>query len=94
MVSSEVAYSNALPQRNAKTYLEREFFPFQREKLTEPNLQTHGTAMGTKMAASFANIFMAEGETDIIYQSPNKPLIWKTDTLTTYFRYGTQTKRQ
>ena len=33
--------------------------------------------MGTKMAVSFANIFMAEVETDIINQSPNKPLIWK-----------------
>ena len=41
------------------------------------NLQTHRTAMGTKMAVSFANIFMAEVETDIINQSPNKPLIWK-----------------
>ena len=40
-------------------------------------LQTHGTAMGTKMAVSLANIFMAEVETDIINQSPNKPLIWK-----------------
>ncbi|XP_068708141.1 uncharacterized protein [Montipora foliosa] len=40
-------------------------------------LQTHGTAMETKMAVSFANIFMAEVETDIINQSPNKPLIWK-----------------
>ena len=29
------------------------------------------------MAVSFANIFMAEVETDIINQSPNKPLIWK-----------------
>ena len=50
--------------------------------------------MGTKMAVSFANIFMAEVETDIINQSPNKPLIWKKNTLTTSFLYGTQTKRQ
>ena len=33
--------------------------------------------MGTKMAVSFANIFMAKIETDVINQSPNKPLIWK-----------------
>ena len=33
--------------------------------------------MGTKMAVSFANIFMAEVETDIINQSPYKLLIWK-----------------
>ena len=33
--------------------------------------------MGTKMAVSFANIFMAKVETDVINQSPNKPLIWK-----------------
>ena len=40
-------------------------------------LQTHGTAMGTKMAVAFANIFMATFETEIISQSPNKPLVWK-----------------
>ena len=39
--------------------------------------KSHGTAMGTKMAVSFANIVMAEVETDIMNQSPNKPLIWK-----------------
>ena len=33
--------------------------------------------MGAKMAVSFANIFMAEVETDIINQSPNIPLNWK-----------------
>ena len=39
--------------------------------------KTHGGAMGTKMAVSFANIFMAKVETDVINKSPNKPLIWK-----------------
>ena len=40
-------------------------------------LQTHGTAMGTKMAVAFANIFMAKFETDILSQSVIKPLVWK-----------------
>ena len=40
-------------------------------------LQTHGTAMGTKMAVAFANIFMAEVETEILNQSAFKPLVWK-----------------
>ena len=29
-------------------------------------LQTHGTAMGTKMAVAFANIFMAKTEKELI----------------------------
>ena len=40
-------------------------------------LQTHGTAVGTKMAVSFANIFMTKVETDILSQSVTKPLVWK-----------------
>ena len=40
-------------------------------------LQTHGTAVGTKLAVSFANIFMAKVETDILSQSVTKPLVWK-----------------
>ena len=39
--------------------------------------QTHGTAMGTKMAVAFANIFMASIEKEILRQSVNKPLMWK-----------------
>ena len=35
----------------------------------ENYLQTHGTAMGTKMAVSFANIFMAAVEREIINRS-------------------------
>ena len=33
--------------------------------------------MGTKMAVSFANIFMAVVETEIINQSQFNPLTWK-----------------
>ena len=39
--------------------------------------QIHGTAMGTKMAVSFANIFMSAVETEIISLSNTKPLQWK-----------------
>ena len=41
-------------------------------------LQTHGTAMGTKMAVAFANIFMAKIEKEILRQSTTKPIFWKT----------------
>ena len=40
-------------------------------------LQIHGTAMGTKMAVSFADIFMAKIETEIINHCTKKPLVWK-----------------
>ena len=40
-------------------------------------LQIHGTAIGTKMAVSFANIFMAKIETEIINHCTKKPLVWK-----------------
>ena len=40
-------------------------------------LQIHGTAMGTKMAVAFANIFMANIETQILSNSVTKPTIWK-----------------
>ena len=40
-------------------------------------LQVQGTAIGTKMAVAFANIFMSAIETEIINKSPHKPLVWK-----------------
>lgn len=43
----------------------------------ENYLQTHGTAMCTKMVVAFANIFMEEFETKLICQSRVKPIEWK-----------------
>ena len=40
-------------------------------------LQTHGVAMGTKTAVSFANIYVAEIETNLIQQSNTNPREWK-----------------
>ena len=38
---------------------------------------THGTAMGTKTTVSFANIFMAYIETQILSKTVFKPTVWK-----------------
>ena len=40
-------------------------------------LQSHGTAMGTRMAVAFANIFMAKVEREIMRQSNTTPIFWK-----------------
>ena len=40
-------------------------------------LQTHGIAMGTKMAVAFAVIFMAHIEKLLQAASPQKPIFWK-----------------
>lgn len=39
--------------------------------------QKRGTAMGTKMAPSFANLFMHKIETSFIQSQPIKPTLWK-----------------
>ena len=38
--------------------------------------QISGTAMGTKLAPSYANIFMAQYEEDIVYPFTPKPIVW------------------
>ena len=45
--------------------------------LQENSFQFNGTAMGTKVAVAFANIFMSAVETEIISKSKIKPLEWK-----------------
>jgi hypothetical protein len=39
-------------------------------------LQINGTVMGTKMAPSYANIFMGRLERNLLMQAPVKPLGW------------------
>ena len=39
--------------------------------------QVQGTAMGTKMAPAYANLFMAELEEKLLENSPTDPLLWK-----------------
>ena len=48
---------------------QRKFFPLQ--------WISHGTAMGTKTAVSFANIFMVHIETTILSRTVFKPTVWK-----------------
>ena len=72
-------YKNRLPiptkflRRMLCLILKENSFQFNRRHY----LQTHGTAMGTKMAVAFANIFMAKIEKRIISKSIIKPLVWK-----------------
>ena len=40
-------------------------------------LQTHGTAMGTKTAVFFANIFMAYIQATTLSKIVFKPTVWK-----------------
>ena len=39
-------------------------------------LQKHGTAMGTRMAPSYASLFMGHLEKDLLQQTEKKPSIW------------------
>jgi hypothetical protein len=40
-------------------------------------LQINGTAMGTKMAPSYANIFMGKLEKQLLESSIERPLSWR-----------------
>ena len=47
--------------------------------------------MGTKIAVAFANIFMAEVETEILNQSAVKPIVPVKGILTIYSQFGIYT---
>ena len=38
--------------------------------------QRHGTAMGTRMAPAFANLFMKDFERKVLQNYPDKPHLW------------------
>ena len=57
-------------------------------------LQIHGTAMGTKMAVAFANIFMAKVETEILNQSVSADQSSANDSLTASSPSGTQPEKR
>ena len=60
------------PPIPARLILEENSFKF----TNKLHLQRRGTAMGTKAAVAFVNIFMAEIKTQILRQSKHKPLEW------------------
>ena len=59
------------------THYLREMLKWHSFQFNENFFQKHGTAMGTIMAVSFANIFVTEIETKLIQQSETKPREWK-----------------
>ena len=74
------AIMNIIPHSNistttcklAKFVLTRNYFMFG-DKLY---LQTSGTAMGTRMAPQYANLFMADLEQRFLHSQPLKPLLY------------------
>ena len=67
-------------RRILKLILQENSFEFKKlspKTISKNYLQTHGTAIGTKMAVTFVNIFMSAVETKILNLSKTKPLEWK-----------------
>ena len=70
---TRAVYSYTLPAEMFRLILKENSFQFNGKHY----LQTHGTAMGTKTAVSFANIFMAHIETTILSRTVFKATVWK-----------------
>ena len=74
-----IYYNNKIPlptrliNRALRLILQENSFQF----MEAHYLQTHGTAMGTKMAVAFANMFMAKIETEILSKTRYKPIAFR-----------------
>ena len=69
----EVPFPDITAEALLRTVLEQNYFEFNGQMFH----QVRGTAMGTKMAPAYANIFMADLEHRIIEGLTNKPRLWK-----------------
>ena len=69
----DVPFPETTAEAMLRTVLEHNYFEFNGAMYQ----QIQGTAMGTKMAPAYANIFMDELEQKIISNLPTKPLMWK-----------------
>ena len=58
--------------QSTKFILKHNYFNFRNQQF----LQLKGTAMGTKMAPQYANVFMANLEENFLQNTHNKPLIY------------------
>ena len=90
LVSMDVTslYTN-IPQEEGITIICKAYETFYQNKPPIPSqyladllgknyLQVQGTAMGTKIAVAFANIFLSAKEKEIINKNAHKPLVWNT----------------
>ena len=59
-------------------------------------LQTQGTAMGTRMAPSYANLFMAELEANLLTCTTHQPYVWWQfiDDIFAIWKHGRETLKQ
>ena len=75
----DIFYTNnpPIPTNYLKEMLRRILQENSFQFIRKDYLQIHDTAMGTKMAVSFADIFMAKIKTEIIKRCTKKPLVWK-----------------
>ena len=76
VISFILVLINAFPQKHFAT-LTRMILTVNNFTLNQQHyLQVHGTAMGTKLTPSFANLFLGIFETNALSNAPFKPCTW------------------